>query len=157
MVNVNKGGTPAYCPKCGAAFPSGFNFCGNCGYKIGSVGSWNFGRFFNKLRWSSLLSSVTRGLDVATRWIENTVKTGVAKLFAESYSAPNFAILNALALVFFSVPAGAIGLLYSWQVYSSKQKGDYSEARRASKSAKIWFFVAIVYLLSVRLPLALLR
>jgi len=160
MANINKSASSAYCPKCGAAFPSGSNFCGNCGYKIGKVGSRSLGSLFQAFKnanWSSFSSTVARGLDVATNWIENTIQKGVSKLFAENSSAPSFAIFNALALVFCSVPAGAIGLFYSWRVYSLKQKGDNFEAIRSSKSAKIWFFVAVVYLLIVRLPLALLR
>jgi len=160
MSNVNKGGTSPYCPKCGTLFPSGSNYCGNCGYKIGGVRSWNFGNFgqiFKGKNWSFFSSFIARGLDVTTNGVETIVQKGVSKLFAENYSAPNFAIFNALALVFCNVPAGLIGLFYSWRAYSLKQVGDYAEARRASKSAKIWLFVALFLLFVLRIPLALLR
>lgn len=142
-----------YCPHCGAPEPPGARFCPSCGRRYDANGS-SFS-FNNALNWRPLESAVelcVRWLDPVCRAVEIWIRRAIDAILKENPAAPSYVVWNLLAVFFCSVPCGAIGLIYSVRTLQLKKNGDDSPVA-ASKNAKLWFALSIVWLFAFRLHL----
>ncbi len=142
-----------YCPRCGTPEQTGARFCPSCGRRydsaVGSSFSWK-----GALNWRPLEAAteyVSRLLEPVNDAIERALRRGVDALLAENFAAPSYLVWNILALFFCSVPCGLIGVVYSLRVLQLRKNHDGSPVS-ASKYAKIWLALAVVYFLLIRVP-----
>ncbi len=49
-----------------------------------------------------------------------------------------------LCLIFCCFPAAIPALLYSWEVQKQVARGNYGQAERASKNARLWCIISVV-------------
>ena len=56
---------------------------------------------------------------------------------------PNYLVQSILVTLCCCLPAGVVAIIYSAQVNSKKDQGDYAGAMDASKKAKTWIWVAV--------------
>ena len=146
----------SYCPRCGAPEQLGAQFCPSCGRRYGDGSDAPFS-WKNALNWRPLEAAVeriTRWLEPVSALIETWLRRGVDALLAENYAAPSYVVWNIAALVFCSVPCGLIGLVYSLRVLQLRKNNDGSPIE-ASKYAKLWLALAVLYFLLIRIPLYL--
>ena len=142
-----------YCPRCGAPEQSGARFCPSCGRRYDSASGPSFS-WKDALNWRPLEAAterVSRWLEPVNDAIERWIRLGVDALLAENFAAPSYIVWNILALLFCSVPCGLIGVVYSLRVLQLRKNHDASPVP-ASKSAKIWLALAVVYFLLIRVP-----
>jgi len=55
----------------------------------------------------------------------------------------NYLALAIISTILCCLPAGIVSIVYSTQVNSAYDEGDYDKANRASKNAKTWGIVSI--------------
>lgn len=57
---------------------------------------------------------------------------------------PNYLALAIISTILCCLPAGIVSIVYSTQVNSAYDMGDYDKAMRASRNAKTWGIVSVV-------------
>ena len=145
-----------YCARCGAPEQPGARFCPACGRKYDAADRSGFS-LRNAIGWRPLEAAVER----VVRWMEPVsdfvmrwLRRGFEELLSDNYAAPSFMAWNLLATLFCSLPCGFVGLVYSLRVLQLKRNNDDSPVS-ASRYAKLWLTLAVVWFFVVRAPLCL--
>ena len=77
----------------------------------------------------------------------------------ESRSVPNYLVQSILVTLFCCLPFGIVAIVYSAQVNTKLEAGDYQGAVEASANAKKWCwasFLSMVVIFSIYLVIAIL-
>ncbi len=128
------------CKNCGAEISEGIAFCGNCGMKTeAEQPAPEVGEYKAEVNtvYQEQGSYVPPVQPVYAEPVNNAPYTG------EKPNTVLWIVLNAVELVSCCTVTGIIGLIYAILGHVAADKGDFADAAKKTKTAKIWFWVGI--------------
>ena len=103
-----------FCKQCGAQVPDGFSFCTQCGYPQGDQ--------------QPNLTTAAPPVD----------------LIANPQSLNDYLVQNVLSTFCCCLPAGVVGIVFSINAGSARDRGDWTAAQKNARYAKYCFWTALL-------------